>query len=514
MERSREISAWNRHDNWAEVNFTETQNKQKKIRISEILDTYQDITAKQLSEEAYHKFQMLLYCCDTAKHSKVNAFIRESWQALSQEEFESFITELLGSSEDTDKQESLEASHAAFDKLAESVKVLNPVGKAYESALAKINALSESWFGADFRWKIEEILKELEDSEVLLPLSADLQEYDKQHGTNNFSIFREVIKELSPRLGDSVALQEQQACLRLWVKNLENVTISKNRLELATKDGFSIQAIKGQKRTLGRLDSKYKLDSTITNDSSLAELDALEVGLLEQQTPLKKRLSTIDNALASIASNTDLEIFKTWLSSTDYGLYIEKGIDELWTLGELEAVLQKERSELNEQLVSVETRAISYADTLVKNLSAKLEKKQKRQKEILNFLHEIGFDRISQETTDKIIASINANSEMKSKYWIQSNIDLENGSLWFEGLLWDESLNDEQREGFARLFNKMITGNENYPVFIDKTWVQFFQSEEDFEDRKPAWVFFDIETFADMNIWNSPINTILDNLKK
>jgi len=151
---------------------------------------------------------------------------------------------------------------------------------------------------------------------------------------------------------------------------------------------------------------------------------------------------------------------------------------------------------------------------LVDNLNEKLEKKQKKQKEVLNFLYEIWFDRIPQDITDIVIRSINSNSELKSKYWLQKDIDLENASLGFESLLWDESLSQEQKLSFIKLFNKMITWDEKYPVFIDRAWILFFQSVEDFENHKPAWTLFDISQFINTRIWGNPVHTIMENLRK
>ena len=188
IERNHEVSDWNKHKGWTDMNFIEIQSKQRKIKSLETLDTYQDVTSIQLSQEAYNKFELILSSCDISQHSEIISYIKESWTTLSQAELEGFILNLLGSNEDMEKQKILEESHKAFDRLAESVKGLNPAGKSYESVLLKINTLAESWFGADFQQKIQEILKDLEEPQVLLALSADIQEYDKQHGTSNFII--------------------------------------------------------------------------------------------------------------------------------------------------------------------------------------------------------------------------------------------------------------------------------------------------------------------------------------
>jgi len=160
---------------------------------------------------------------------------------------------------------------------------------------------------------------------------------------------------MSPRLGDFVALAEQQARMKLWMKSLEGVSFSKNRLELATKDWFSIQAIQGQKRTLRRLDSKYKLNSVIdSEDSSFAELSSLESQIREQQTPLKERMALIDSILASLPNgqeNESLEAFKDSFKNTDIALYSELGIENLWTVNEIEAVLNIERSDLSKDKI-------------------------------------------------------------------------------------------------------------------------------------------------------------------
>ena len=67
---------------------------------------------------------------------------------------------------------------------------------------------------------------------------------------------------------------------------------------------------------------------------------------------------------------------------------------------------------------------------------------------------------------------------------------------------------------FVKLFNKMITWDEKYPVFIDRTWVLFFQSVEDFEGHKSAWTLFDIAQFINTRIWGNPVHTIMENLRK
>jgi hypothetical protein len=51
---------------------------------------------------------------------------------------------------------------------------------------------------------------------------------------------------------------------------------------------------------------------------------------------------------------------------------------------------------------------------------------QERQLKTLQFLHSIGFDRIPQSETNKIIAHLNSNSEFRNRFGFKKKIDLEN----------------------------------------------------------------------------------------
>jgi len=65
------------------MNFIEIQSKQRKIKSLETLDTYQDVTSIQLSQEAYNKFELILSSCDISQHSEIISYIKESWTTLS-----------------------------------------------------------------------------------------------------------------------------------------------------------------------------------------------------------------------------------------------------------------------------------------------------------------------------------------------------------------------------------------------------------------------------------------------
>jgi translation initiation factor 2B subunit (eIF-2B alpha/beta/delta family) len=98
----------------------------------------------------------------------------------------------------------------------------------------------------------------------------------------------------------------------------------------------------------------------------------------------------------------------------------------LASVDELQRAVATKVDELTKEKEELKDKAKAYLNDLTSKHKQEVSEKQEIQKQVLNFLHEIGFDRIPQTFLDIIITNINANPE---KHGLQTQIDLENGSL-------------------------------------------------------------------------------------
>ena len=115
--------------------------------------------------------------------------------------------------------------------------------------------------------------------------------------------------------------------------------------------------------------------------------------------------------------------------------------------------------------------------TFLENNKFEIDKKlEEKQKKTLKFLSKIGFDLIPQSITNQLIENINMNPSL---YWFETEIDLENGVLWFKQTLAD-NLSLENKKNFMNLF-------------IAAIW-------------NPKWFFNIWNIWNDSNIIKEPMN--------
>ncbi|MDR1988243.1 MAG: hypothetical protein LBQ24_05980 [Candidatus Peribacteria bacterium] len=123
---------------------------------------------------------------------------------------------------------------------------------------------------------------------------------------------------------------------------------------------------------------------------------------------------------------TPLETVKNELQALNPDLYIQLGLDFLNSPDEILNRLTTHETELTTKKAELQAQADKARKNLISNQKEKAQEKDEIRKEVLNFIHQIGFDTLPQAVTDQIIANINANPQ---KYDLQKPIDFENGSL-------------------------------------------------------------------------------------
>ena len=107
------------------------------------------------------------------------------------------------------------------------------------------------------------------------------------------------------------------------------------------------------------------------------------------------------------AQGTDTDTLKTELQALDTELYNKLGLNFLNSPDELLSRLTAQETELNTKKTELQAKANNAREKLIHDQKTKAEEKDTLKKEVLNFIHQIGFDFLPQSTTDTIIVNIN-----------------------------------------------------------------------------------------------------------
>lgn len=365
------------------------------------------------------------------------------------------------------------------------------------------------------RQEIASILHELENPQILLAVSQDLQEQDRRNGTNTYEAFRSAVVGLEPSFRARFALQEQRAMLTLGSDNLSRVSIRENGLKQDTGDGFTIEAAEGWKRNLKRLGGNLELRLMIEWDKSREAADKVEAELAAELVPLSKRAALIGTMLSFLKSADSLEQTKEYIKQLYPDMYNELGLTNAKSIDDMRFTLGTHQEQIQKNMDDIEARAKVYMQELAKDYALRLRDKKEIQKEVLKFLGQIWFDRLWQDVINIIVENINSNPSLKNKHWLNANIDFENGLIGFDKDFWNMKVSYKEKEAFISLFNSMLTGNKNYPVKINWSWsIEFYASEQDAQDNKMANALFDIWEFVNRRLGASPVFAIMDNLNK
>jgi hypothetical protein len=111
-----------------------------------------------------------------------------------------------------------------------------------------------------------------------------------------------------------------------------------------------------------------------------------------------------------------------------------------------------------------------------------------------------------------IIENINKNQKIRDQNWITQDIDLANGSLWFDTDLSNKEISDVEKQQFINLFNRIITGNKEYPVKLQNWNITFHTTAENAKENIQANAVFEIWDFININLWTDPTFQAMMNL--
>ncbi|MDR0690500.1 MAG: hypothetical protein LBF32_00180 [Streptococcaceae bacterium] len=103
------------------------------------------------------------------------------------------------------------------------------------------------------------------------------------------------------------------------------------------------------------------------------------------------------------------EAIKTQLQTINPDLYAQLGLNFLNSPDELLTRLTTHETELTTQKAELQAQADKAREKLIATQKEKAKEKDEIRKEVLDFLHQIGFDALPQAITDTIIVNINAN---------------------------------------------------------------------------------------------------------
>jgi hypothetical protein len=160
----------------------------------------------------------------------------------------------------------------------------------------------------------------------------------------------------------------------------------------------------------------YSLESQV-DDSADYQTPKLEYMRVEQEhLPKLQKIIAAGTVLESEQlqdSNIEgiKDIIKTALG---YSYYLELGLATLTTASEIQSAISDAYSEHNEPLQEARDE---YRDRLLSMRDghfAKLEKRDKRVKEVLRFFESIGFTDIPQYITDQVVDTLNSNTALRN----------------------------------------------------------------------------------------------------
>jgi hypothetical protein len=107
------------------------------------------------------------------------------------------------------------------------------------------------------------------------------------------------------------------------------------------------------------------------------------------------------------AQGTDTDTLQSELQAINPDLYTQLGLNFLNSPDELLSRLTNHETELISKKTELQAKANNAREKLIHDQKNKAEEKDTLKKEVLNFIHQIGFDTLPQTTTDTIIANIN-----------------------------------------------------------------------------------------------------------
>lgn len=488
----------------SDINLWENLDITLNNKISEIFDTFDDISKQKLSNNDKNNLKTQLL--NLIKNEKNPKNILD-WYLLTIKESDSDIT---------------------ISELSSIIWVNQDV-KEVQSDVVNINKWKES-LNEDKKllfWKLKEILNWVDlkwkESKIILNLleSKEDDRFDKVISIfkNNQVIFDSVVwelrekdpkkykdfvntlREIDPSLEKAISnfelkYVESLSKLKLWTDNLSWVDLSKSKLVKNTDDWFSIEA--GQSdRSLSLTWSNYKLDSKLNNSEITGEFEDINKKTLEELKPLNEIIYSIQKIIdyldKAILNKTDIKEVKEAIKNSNLNLYNELNLENINSLDQIKQILTwylKKKEDEKDEKIKVTKKKIN--ELISKNIKEAREK-DKKKKEVLTFLHEIWFDLLPQTETDYVINQINSRPD---RMWLfDSDIDLKNGELWNRSLWWWISVDSKVK--FTDLLSNMVwlTWDDKLDYYKTQRW--FFWSKVE-----SYWIWADwFKKYINSTLW-------------
>lgn len=229
----------------------------------------------------------------------------------------------------------------------------------------------------DFDNELKAILAELENPGILLAVSLDLQEQDRQNGTHTYEAFKSSIITLEPGFRPRFTEAETRAMLALGTDKLKNSISTDKVIKQATDDGFMLKAsLDGTDRAISRLGSKYALSSSIEIRAALEEVQGIDKILQENLKPLVDDLQVIRSRLdETLTRDRDFYTFKREFQTLHPDLYTLCGLDGANSFEEARMPISKYEILLQEKIDDLEEAATEAKAQLIAEMKVRAEKK-------------------------------------------------------------------------------------------------------------------------------------------
>lgn len=201
----------------------------------------------------------------------------------------------------------------------------------------------------------------------------------------------------------------------------------------------------------------------------MEEIKGIDKKLQENLKPLTEGLKALRSRLGeTITREKDFYAFKSEFQTHHPDLYRQCGLDGATSFEDAQRLMNRYEIILLEKIDALEEEAAEAKALLIAEMKARAEKKDAIRKETLKFFAEIGFDMFSQAETDAVFEWLNSNQAIWASLGMNTQFDIENGVLGYEGTFSHGSeVSLQEKKVFAKVFNKMLTGSVEFPVCFD-----------------------------------------------
>lgn len=324
------------------------------------------------------------------------------------------------------------------DKQIEKIQQINELSKEIVNRLSKTQEIEKTILPqAKAQWRLKQV------TDALVKLDSKFKA--------RIDAWR--LWEAYPNRTDLPPEQQSRIQVALWERSVE-AEKSGNIFTVESDDNFQVDYdVVNQERRLS-VDG-YSLESNVPQTADYQEPKLAYTKVEQQHLPKIQTIEKISQALQNKWVSVDeLAEIQATIKSIPWA-------SDLWiNFSQMQSGKQIQ-SALKEKLVQAQQKIQEARNTYQKALGhirnsqlGKLKEKDKKTKETLNFLKSIGFTKIPQWLTDRIIETINIHPK---QYGFQEEINFSQGQLGMDknvGESWVLDLADKQ--AFAKFINKMI----------------------------------------------------------